>query len=103
MPQCGVELFDLRQVKLAHLRLIGKHQRLIQLLRVLRRVTVEHPLRQYRIQITNTDSLAIHLLQEPFHLLGLEGQLDGGLQPGEFLSLFYLDGSLLNVTVIPKH
>src|ERR1700752_3694687 len=51
-------------------------------------------MRQHRIEITNTDSLAIHLLQEPPYLLGLEGLLDGGLQPGKFLRLFNLDGSL---------
>src|SRR3954467_5118185 len=94
VPQGNVDALELRQVELAYLRLVRKHQRLIQLLRVERRVAVEHSLRQHRIEVADADSFAVHLLQELLHLIGRERLLDCCVQPREFLSVLYLDGSL---------
>src|SRR5581483_2887655 len=93
VSQGGVDLFHLRQVKLPHLRLVGKHERLVQLLRI-QSGAVEHFLRQHRMHVPDANSLAVQLLQELLNFFGQECLLDGGLQPGELLRLLNLDGSL---------
>ena len=84
MAQCGIDTFQLRQVKLAYLRLIGKRERLIQLLRVQSRLAepLEHLLRQHRVYVPDANSLAIKPLQELLCFIRQERLLDGTLQLG---------------------
>ena len=97
MPQCHVDALKLRQVKLAHLRLVGNRQRFIQRSRIQFRLTdrFQHLPRQDRLEISDANSFAVQLLQEAFSLLGQESPFDRALQPGELLRLLNLDGSLL--------
>src|SRR5262249_20176337 len=49
---------------------------------------------QNRIEVANPDSFPIHLPQESFYLVRQEHLLNRHLQPGVFLRLLNLDGSL---------
>src|ERR1051326_1345062 len=104
MPQRDVDPFQLRQVNLAHLRLVRQWQGLIQAQSVKPRFAedFEDPLRQHRIEVSNANSLAIQLLQEPLNLLGQERLLNCALQPGELLRLLNLDGSLFKRHCHPR-
>src|SRR5579864_5015649 len=96
MPQRRVDTFQLRKVKLSYLRLVGKRERLIQQLRVQPRLAelLEQLLRQHRVHVPDTNSLAIELLQEFFDFIRQERLLDGTLQLRVLLRLLNLDGSL---------
>ena len=100
MPQRNVDRFQLRQIKFAHLRLIGKRQRLIQLprtqLRTCRsaRKFFQQARREYRIEIPYANSFAVQLLQEALCFFGQERMLDSSLQLGKFLLLLNLDRRL---------
>src|SRR5277367_5639373 len=102
MPQRDVDRFQLRQIKLPHLRLIGNRQRLIQLpraqLRTRRQSTrrfFQNPGRQQRVQLANPNPFPVQLLQEPLDLLGQERLLHCALQPGKLFRLLNLNRSLL--------
>src|SRR5580658_3326205 len=97
VPQRLIHRFELRQVKLAHLRLIRHGQRRIQSTRVQFGFgeTFEHPLRQYAVEIPDANSLAVQLLQETLGLVREERLLHRPLQPGELLLLLNLDRSPL--------
>src|ERR1051325_3839236 len=104
MPQRDVDPFQLRQVKLAHLRLVRQWQRLIQLqsIKPLFAKAFEDALRQHRVEIPDANSLAIQLLQEPLHLLRQERLLNCALHLGELLRLLNLDGSLFERHCHPR-
>src|SRR3974390_3414787 len=74
----------------------------MQLLRVLRLVCIEHPLRNDSIKVTDADSLAVHLLQELLSFCGRECLFNRRLQPREFLCLLNLDGSLFKSHCHPR-
>ena len=105
MSQLDVHCFQLRQVKLAYLRLVGKRERLIQLLSIQFRLaeSFQHRLRQHRVQVPAPNSLALELLKEFADPIRQERLLNGGLQPAEFLRLLYLDGSLFKTHCHPLH
>src|ERR1700733_36569 len=106
VPQRNVDRFQLRQIKLPHLRLIGKRQRLIQLpctqLRTCRssRNFFEYARREHGIEIPHANSLAIQLLQEPLCLLAQERLINCSLQLGELLLLLDFDRRLLEAHFI---
>src|ERR1700722_5911399 len=67
--------------------------------------TLEHTLRQHRIEVANPNPLAIHLLQEALGPFGKERLLCCCLQLRELLRLLNLDRCLLEChshTLLPQ-
>ena len=98
MPQRDVDALKLREIKLAHLRLVRDGKRLVQRPRIqscFSNHSFQHLLRQNRVEVPNPNSLAIQLLQEIPDLILQERLLYRLLQPGELLRLLNFDGSLL--------
>ena len=97
VTQREVDAFQLRQIKLAHLGLIGNRQPLIQLLRLQTRIAsglFQQARRQYPIKVPDANSFAIQLLQESLRFSGQEGLLDRCLQLAELFNLLDLDRRL---------
>ncbi len=98
MPQHDIHRFQLRQIKLAYLRLIRKQQRLIQLPSVqiclARRSLFQNPLRQHSVKISNPNSLAVQLLQKSLGVVWPERLLNRSLQRRKFPRLLDLDRRL---------
>src|SRR5258708_22036469 len=105
VPQRLVYRLQLRQINLAHLRVIRTRKRLIQLLGAqfcVARHAFQQPRRQYRLEVPDANSLAIQQLQKFLSLLGQERLLNRGLQLAELFGLLNFDRRLLETHYRPR-